>query len=225
MIVYCYTNQINNKKYIGQTKNPNQRYNAHKSNHQNPEHTEYDSLFHRALRKYGWDNFFYEVLAETEDIDLANELEIFYINFYNTIRPNGYNILEGGKNASRPMAEITKEKLRWAHGKLTQDEVIFLRLAYANHESPKQIYDQYFKERLAYTSFLNIWSGRRYATVMPEVIQTGRKTKLTENQVIEIKQQLKEHHGSYNTIAKQYGVTRGAIEAIDLGKTWKHVQI
>ena len=225
MIIYCYTNQINNKKYIGQTKNPAQRYNAHKSSYQNVNSSEYDSLFHRALRKYGQDNFSYEVLAEVEDVELANELEIFYINFYNTVRPNGYNVLEGGKNALHPMSEITKEKLRWAHGKLTRDEVIFLRLAYANHQSPKQIYDQYFKERLAYTSFLNIWSGRRYATVMPEVIQTGRKTKLTTEQVIEIKKKLQMHDGSYRTIAKQYGVTKGAIEAIDLGKTWKHVQI
>ena len=74
-IIYCYTNLINGKKYIGQTINPSQRYSAHKSTHLNEKDPEYDSLFHRALRKYGWDNFKYEVLNETDDINLLNELE------------------------------------------------------------------------------------------------------------------------------------------------------
>lgn len=225
-IIYCYTNLINGKKYIGQTINPSQRYSAHKSTHLNEKDPEYDSLFHRALRKYGWDNFKYEVLNETDDIDLLNELEIFYIDFYDRQRPNGYNVLSGGANCVRPMSEEAKEKLRWAKGKLNKDEVIFLRLAYAKNESPKAIYEELFKDRLAYSSFLNIWSGNRYKTVMPELIEKGRKKKLTKEQVIEIKKLLKENGGSdFRNIAKQYDVSKGAIEAIYQEKTWKDVQI
>lgn len=225
-IIYCYTNLINGKKYIGQTINPSQRYSAHKSSYQNEKDSEYNSIFHQALRKYGWDNFQYEVLAESQDIELLNQLEIFYIDFYEARVPDGYNVLEGGNNASKPKSESTKEKMRWAHGKLTKDEVIFLRLAYARKESPKVIYEEYFKDRLVYSSFLNIWSGNRYKTVMPELIQIGRKTKLTENQVKEIKKLLQENNGgNFSGIAKQYGVTKGAIEAIYQGKTWKNVQI
>ena len=226
-IIYCYTNLINNKKYIGQTINPTQRKNAHKSGANNERDQSYNTPFHRAIRKYGWDNFSYEVLVEIKDdnFDLLNQLEIFYINFYNTIRPNGYNILEGGKNASNPMSEDTKEQLRWSHGKLSREEVIQLRLAYANKESPTKIYNELYKDRLHYNSFLNIWIGKRYSTVMPEVLELGRHTKLTEEEVKAIKLEYLEKKTPYAQLGAKYGVTRGAIESIINGKTWKHVQI
>lgn len=83
-IIYCYTNKINGKKYIGQTINPQLRYNAHKSNYKNPNHKEYNSLIHKAFRKYGFDNFIYEVLVKgIDDINVLNELEIYYIKKFN----------------------------------------------------------------------------------------------------------------------------------------------
>ena len=123
------------------------------------------------------------------------------------------------------MKEETKEKLRWIRGKLTKDQVINLRLAYAAGESPKKIYEELYKGQMHYNSFLNIWTGQRYANVMPEVIQNGRHTKLTEEQVRAIKKERKELGTSYVKLGKKYGVTRGAIESICIGKSWKHVQI
>lgn len=112
--------------------------------------------------------------------------------------PNGYNILPGGKNASiGPLPVEVKKKLTWARAKLTEDEVIILRLAYANKESPKAIYDKYYKNLLHYNSFLNIWSGRRYKYILPEVIENGRHTKLTEDIVRQIKLDYKNTKISY----------------------------
>ena len=81
-IIYRFTNQINNKQYIGQSINPNnERYNSHKSSYKNENSCEYNSPLHRAFRKYGFENFTYEILVkDISDIDILNQLEIYYIN-------------------------------------------------------------------------------------------------------------------------------------------------
>ena len=125
-VIYCYTNLINGKKYFGQTISEKTRYILHKSNAFNENSPEYNSVFHRAIRKYGWDNFKYEIVATSDDIEILNLLEIMYIKKYNTKVPNGYNVETGGKNCERPPTDAQKEKLRWSHAALTEKEVIEL---------------------------------------------------------------------------------------------------
>ena len=86
------------------------------------------------------------------------------------------------------MKEETKVKLMKAHASLTEKEVKELRLAYKNHESPSQIYREKYQNKIHYNSFLNIWSGQRYKTIMPEVFtEKNRHIKLTEDIVRAIK--------------------------------------
>ena len=224
-IIYCYTNNINGKKYIGQTINPEQRYKAHKSSAFNPKDSEYNSIIHRAFRKYGYENFTYTILAEADTIEELNGLEIYYIAHYNTQIPNGYNVETGGLNAAKPMKEETKVKLMKAHASLTEKEVKELRLAYKNHESPSQIYREKYQNKIHYNSFLNIWSGQRYKTIMPEVFtEKNRHIKLTEDIVRAIK--IDRQKGlTYQQLIDKYGISKSTISDICRGKTWKNVQI
>ena len=154
-IIYCYTNKINGKKYIGQTINPQLRYNAHRSSYQNPKDKEQNSLLHRAFRKYGFENFQYEILVKDIDsIDVLNELEIYYIKKFNCKTPNGYNVEDGGKNCNKPKTLEHRKKEIWGQAKLTEEEVIELRKAYQNKKSPSEIYNKKYKDRLHYNSFL-----------------------------------------------------------------------
>lgn len=223
-IIYCYTNLINNKKYIGQTINPEQRFSAHKSNYQNPNNNEYNSLLHKAFRKYGYDNFKYEILAQNiEDIELLNKLEIYYINFYNTQIPNGYNVEAGGKNSAKPKSLEHRKKEIWGQAKLTEEEVIELRLAYVEKKSPTEIYNNKYKNRLHYNSFLNIWSGRRYGLIMPEVFEKGRHTKLTAEIVKKIREDKIKNNLSYSKLAEKYNISKSTIADIITKRTWKDV--
>jgi len=96
--VYIVTNIINNKVYIGKSRNIEKRWSDHK--YKPFSNTEFNSCpkFYAAIRKYGLNNFHFEILLETEqtisDIEL-NKLERDFIKQYNSTE-DGYNISEGG---------------------------------------------------------------------------------------------------------------------------------
>ena len=95
-IIYCATNSINGKRYIGLT---TQNLNVRKRNHKYKSKNNLDnSYFHNALNKYGFDAFEWTVLNETVDVKFLKRLEKIYISFYNTRDYDyGYNILSGGQ--------------------------------------------------------------------------------------------------------------------------------
>ena len=223
-IIYCYTNKINGKKYIGQTINPENRYNSHKRNYLNPKYKDYNSLLHQAFRKYGFDNFEYEILVkDIGNIEMLNNLEIYYIKHFNSKVPNGYNVEDGGKNASKPKTLEHRKKEIWGQAKLTEKEVIELRKAYQNKESPTEIYKKKYENRLHYKSFLNNWTGKRYSLIMPEVFQKGRHTKLTADIVINIREDREKLNLSYDKLAVKYGISKGTVADIIKKRTWKSV--
>lgn len=102
--IYKITNLINNKVYIGQSVQPKVRWQKHKSDTKNKP----IQIIHQAMRKYGIDNFSFEVIASCLDLDAANEAETFIVMQENSLVPNGYNVARGGSNA--PKTEEWKQK-------------------------------------------------------------------------------------------------------------------
>lgn len=90
--IYKITNRINGKIYIGQSKNPKERFQSHCSPSSNK------SPVDCAINKYGRENFDFEIIEK--DIIDYNEKEKYWIAAYNSLVPNGYNISEGGKGSS-----------------------------------------------------------------------------------------------------------------------------
>jgi group I intron endonuclease len=93
--VYKITNNINNKVYIGQSNNVERRFREHIGT------SSFTSLIHRAILKYGVENFSLEVLYIGEDY---NNQEKYFIAKYNSIE-EGYNILPGGQDPPRLCGE------------------------------------------------------------------------------------------------------------------------
>lgn len=115
--IYKITNKINGKIYVGQSIDIKERWRQHRWKAFNCNEIGYHSAIHVAMRKYGLDNFIYEVLEQcaAEELD---EKERYWISLLNCITPNGYNILSGGQKYRKSVKTdcedgkvlVTKEK-------------------------------------------------------------------------------------------------------------------
>lgn len=94
--IYIITNKTNGKSYIGQSVNIKKRIQEHFWKAHLPNEISYNSALHQAIRKYGDDNFEWRILEECST-DVIDERERILIQEYNTLSPNGYNILDGGQ--------------------------------------------------------------------------------------------------------------------------------
>lgn len=96
-IIYKVTNKINGKIYIGQT---HLSLAKRKWLHNKSASDNINTVFYKALRKYGIDNFRWEILCYCKEDKDLNKKEILNIQTLKTLIPNGYNMTEGGENRS-----------------------------------------------------------------------------------------------------------------------------
>jgi hypothetical protein len=97
------------KSYVGQTVShvlnhgkyrkfgSEKRFKSHISEAINDNKKKQCTYLNNAIRKYGGDNFVFEILHSCLRED-ADAMESFYIEQNDTLAPNGYNIKNGGQN-------------------------------------------------------------------------------------------------------------------------------
>ena len=89
--IYKVTNKINGKVYIGQSVDIGKRWRQHMT-------AKDDIYFHKAIQKYGVENFEWEVIEQCKRKDL-DEREIHWIEYYDSFN-KGYNCTKGGDGVS-----------------------------------------------------------------------------------------------------------------------------
>jgi len=143
--IYKITNLTNGKLYIGQTVSHilnhkryrpygrERRFRCHISEAFSQKKNQSHYL-NNAIRKYGVDNFSVELLEYCETNNSDNR-EIHYINKYNSIFPNGYNLKNGGhyfthsdeskKRVSNGVLKYFKDKKyeRFKNVKILDDDI------------------------------------------------------------------------------------------------------
>ncbi len=121
--IYCLTNLVNNKQYFGQTTGDiNRRFYSHKNEGKGIKR-KFRQIIHRAIKKYGWNNFKGEVVCTCENKLTLNLMEDLCIRMFKSITPYGYNLKYGGSfgkhsdETKRKISETCKGKKHWNYGK------------------------------------------------------------------------------------------------------------
>lgn len=226
--IYKWTNKINNKNYIGQSINIEQRKRSHIASSYYPKSNTYNTVFHQAIRKYGVDNFTFEILCICQKEEL-NDLEKFYIEKYNSVVPNGYNMTSGGENPWSINMMFTKVDIQEIINDLryTDDKADILAEKWNCSASliKKINYgEEYYME------------GENYPIRDAEHISHIRKkyssfnngnnpsAKLTISDIEEIVYDLLNSNWTIKEISKIYNISADQISRINNGKIWLQVQ-
>lgn len=208
--IYIIKNDINDKVYIGQAIDTEKRFISHCKKSSAKE-----SLIGRAIQKHGKDHFWYEILES--QIENYNEREKYWIKYYNSKKPNGYNILDGGDEPpihyginSPTSAFDSDEIVDNIKDDLKNTKMSLNEIATKYHTSKRTI--------------LRINQGIHYEKI-GEMYPIREKPNingvLTDEDVNEIIEILKYSYRQYEDIGRQYGVCGNTIKQINSGDIHK----
>ena len=162
--IYKATNLVNNKVYIGFTANWPQRINGH--NYDRRYGNADNKAFYNAIKKYGWDNFVWEAIYQSQDEEhTLKVMEPHFINehlsWVGFEDSNGYNVTKGGEGASgyKRTPELIESHRQQMTGRKQTPEHIAKRVASfkANPDAGKY------------------WLGRKHT---PESVEKTRQANL-----------------------------------------------
>lgn len=211
-----FQNLINEKVYVGQSINIQERYYQHISDAKNRAKYPIDL----AIQKYGIDNFSFEILEECST-DLLDEREIYWISFFDSYNC-GYNATPGGhalRGEDHPRSV------------LSQDQVWKIRELYNQHITRSKVFEMFKDTGITERGFLKIWNCETWLDVHTDVytpenkawhkVQTGH----SEDQLglsslqraikqEEINEMVKDYNRgmSINAIAKKYNRDNSTVE-------------
>lgn len=201
--IYRIINNINGKSYIGQSIDPIRRFREHCGR------INCNSLINKAIKKYGKDNFSLEVIGWFEDY---NEKEKYYIEYYKTLVPYGYNILKGGEEPpylskeNHPLSKISEEE-----ASNIQNDLLNLKI------SRRQIIKKYkiTNDILRHINDGTSWYNNNLT--YPLRPQEKELNKIRADEVIKL---LQTTNLSQKEIGQKVGWNRSAITMINIGKNY-----
>lgn len=210
--------------YVGKSNNIQRRFKEHQTKTYEQSRIPFDN----EIKEKGIDAFTYEILEECS-VEELSEKEKYWTNKLEATKSG--NVFEGGL---RDVVGSNNPK-----AKLTEEDVINIRLAYANHKKQKEVYEDY-KSIISFGYFQNLWQGRSWSHIMPEVFteenkqyyiyqnslgSNGAYSAFTEEEVIIIRQRYVNE--SAKEIYKDYSdrVSYQTFQAMLWGRSYKNLPI
>ena len=226
--IYQIKNLNNNKVYIGQTnENFQRRFWHHQWCLSTGVHS--NRMLQNSWNKHGENAFEFSVIHVLQDDEDLNELEIKYISGSgSTNMKYGYNMQDGGQ--PKRLCDFTTAESRKKVGEKNRQHMLGRKLsektrakmrASSRHKGPgpegRKIISDYMSNRIVSEETKEKLRIRNTGSNSPV-------THLTERDVAEIKTMLIDG-ALIKNIAKEYGVSFGAISAISNRRTWNHVDV
>jgi group I intron endonuclease len=239
--IYIIENKVNNKVYIGQSKDIEKRLKEHRRRaYRGNENTnkEYNKYLYRAIRKYGLENFTFNILEECS-IELLDEKESYYILKYKSNDEYfGYNETSGYDSAQYGVSGEEHP-----NHKLSENDVYYIRECYNQHFSKDEVYEE-FKDKINPTGFHKVWNNATWKNIHQDVYteenrqyylhqrnshpgSNNPKAKLTEEMVYNIR--LRKKNGeSRKEVYEDYkytGITEGSFKQVWCYQNWKNIVV
>ena len=207
--IYIIKNNINGKIYVGQSQNANIRFKQHCK----PCNSD-NSVIGRAIKKYGRANFSMKIIEH--QIENYNEREQYWISYYNSLVPSGYNVMKGGEvppilyGDDSPACSLSDKELRSLQDDLSNTSKSYSELSKKYKISKRQIFR------------INYGLSRASLDIRYPIRKTPNKNgKLSNIDVELIIDMLKHTYFLNGEIAKMFGVDVHAISNINSGLSHK----
>lgn len=161
--IYKITCITNNKVYIGQSTNIQERIKDHKRRLKNNKHD--NSYLQNSWNKHGKENFKFEILEICENnFKILNEREIYWINEYNALdRRFGFNLSSGGGNGYSLAGKTEEEKVE-----IFKKMSITQSLNYSGVNAPNYGKSMSNEQKLKISNSLKGTNNPNYGMKMPE---------------------------------------------------------
>ena len=223
-VIYLITNNINNKKYIGQTIQPlKNRIQQHLSKSRDKST---NTPLHNSIRKYGWCNCSVVIIDYAYSEDELNDKEIYYIEKYNTIN-EGYNLTLGGGGTTGFAAVITENKVVKAKEMIRDTYYTFREISDILDININTLFSIYYGYSWSHVK-VNGFEPRMERLENPNKIKKEKIKKsdkiLDDDIVYKIK--LDMVNGlSDKDISEKYNISKYVVSKISLGKTYRYVHV
>lgn len=223
--IYKITEKENpNMFYIGKSNNIERRFKEHIQKSYAQSRIPFDDY----ISKKGKDAFNYEILEECS-LEELNQKEAYWIK--------KLKAKESGNKFDGGLTNVIGENNPKA--KLTEDDVKKIRKAYTEHKKQKEVYEE-FKDKISFGYFQNLWQGRAWSHIMPEVFteenkkyyiyqnskgENGSSAKFTDQEVINIRKRYVEETAKQIYEDYKDRVSYQAFQAMIWGRSYKDLPI
>ena len=210
--IYIIENDINDFVYIGQSKNVKSRFKSHKKKYNS------STLIGSAIAKYGSEHFSCRILEH--NVQNYDEREIYWINYYNSIWPNGYNIMPGGREPPHYAGEKSTSSI------ISDKTVSLLIQDLRNTKVPySKLANKYGISKRQVMRINNGESRKQKNETYPIREIKNTYYKLSTQDVNKIIHDLRFTYKLTGEIAREFNVSVNLIDKVNNGTAYKHLDI